>query len=138
MGEISFYYENIDFNLSNESSDISWISEAIECESLEVGVLTFVFCDDGYLYKMNVEFLDHDTLTDVITFDYCEEGIISGDIFISVDRVRENAEEFKVSFDEELHRVMVHGVMHLCGYHDKEDDEKHIMRGKEDFYLGRR
>ena len=105
---------------------------------MEVGCLTYVFCSDPYLHKMNVEYLNHDTFTDIITFNYCENTIISGDIFISVDRVRENALKYDVLFEDELDRVIVHGVLHLIGYNDKSKEEQAEMRGKEEFYLNLR
>ena len=94
-----------------------------------------MFCDDDYLHKLNIEFLNHDTLTDIISFDYSVGKIIQGDVYISVDRVKENARDFNVSFDEEIHRVIVHGILHYCGYKDKSDDETQQMRHKENLYL---
>ena len=94
-----------------------------------------MFCDDDYLYKLNVEFLNHDTLTDIISFDYTVGNLIQGDIFISIERVKDNANDFNVSFEEELKRVMAHGVLHYCGYKDKTEEESLQMRTKENYYL---
>ena len=112
-----------------------WICGVIQNESHELVELSFLFCDDAYIHKLNVEFLDHDTLTDILTFEYNIGNKIHGDICISTDRVRENAVYHGVSFFNELARVMIHGVLHLCGYKDVSQNEKTIMRNKEDFYL---
>jgi probable rRNA maturation factor len=113
-----------------------WIAEVIRLENKEPGQLLYIFCDDDYLLNLNKKFLGHDTLTDVISFDYSEEmGDISGDIFISVNRVRENAVELGVSFHEELYRVMIHGVLHLLGYTDNDAIGRNQMREKENYYL---
>jgi rRNA maturation RNase YbeY len=100
-------------------------------ESSFLGTLNYIFCDDAYLVEINLQYLNHNTLTDIITFDYSDESRVSGDIFISIERVRDNAKDFKVGFEEELKRVMSHGVLHLLGYNDKTDEEKHSMRNKE-------
>lgn len=131
---ISFNYET-DFKLQNESKTSNWISYAIKQEGCRQGDINYIFCNDEYLYKLNVHFLDHDTLTDIISFDYSVGKELHGDIFISIDRVRENAVEFDVTFEEELHRVIVHGVLHYCGYKDKNDQDKKLMRSKENQYL---
>ena len=128
---ISFNYE-IDFELDNEDVYSRWISSVILSENKKEGEINYVFCDDDYLHKLNVEYLNHDTLTDIISFDYSVGNELSGDIFISVERVKENAGDFKVSFEEELKRVMVHGVLHYCGYKDKSESEEVIMRNKEE------
>jgi rRNA maturation RNase YbeY len=128
---ISFNYE-IDFNLENESEYSSWISNVIISESKNEGEINYVFCDDDYLLELNQEYLRHDTLTDIISFDYSIGNELHGDVFISVERVRENAEEFNVSFLEELKRVMAHGVLHYCGYKDKNVKDEFIMRQKEE------
>lgn len=134
-GLISFFSEEVDFSLLNQAETIAWISETIIKENKTLGEINYIFCSDDYLHKMNVEHLNHDTLTDIITFNYCVEDIISSDIFISVDRVKDNAEIFKTSFEQELNRVMIHGILHLVGYDDKSDRDKKMMRSKEDFYL---
>ena len=130
---------NFETEFSLESKDIisTWISEVIINEDCKEGELNYIFCDDEYLHKLNIEFLDHDTLTDVISFDYSVGKELHGDVFISVDRVKDNAEDLDVNFNDELHRVMIHGVLHYCGYKDKSDEEKKIMRAKEDFYLNK-
>ena len=118
-------------------SDI-WIKKIITTEKKELGEIVFVFCRDEYLLQKNILFLKHNTLTDVITFDYCYDIKISGDILISIDRVKENAKIFKCDFYTELNRVMAHGLLHLLGYSDKTLEENKIMREKEDFYLQQR
>jgi rRNA maturation RNase YbeY len=128
---ISFNYE-IDFNLENESEYSSWISEVIISESKNEGEINFIFCDDDYLLELNQEYLRHDTLTDIISFDYSIGNELHGDVFISLERVRENADEFNVSFLEELKRVMAHGILHYCGYKDKNEKDEFIMRQKEE------
>lgn len=104
-------------------------------EGFTIGDINYIFCDDEYLLKINLEYLNHDTLTDIITFDYVEKGVLSGDIYISIERVRENSEIFSVPFEQELHRVLAHGVLHLCGYKDKSDEDAAVMRKKEDFAI---
>ena len=131
---ISFNYET-EFSLDNEVELSIWISNVISSEGFNEEEINYIFCDDAYLHKLNVEFLKHDTLTDIISFDYSIGKILQGDVFISIERVSENAEEFNVSFREELHRVMVHGVLHYCGYKDKTLEEKTLMRSKENHYL---
>ena len=128
---ISFNYE-IDFNLENEIEYSSWISEVIISENKNEGEINFIFCDDDYLLELNQEYLRHDTLTDIISFDYSIGNELHGDVFISVERVRENADEFNVSFLEELKRVMAHGILHYCGYKDKNEKDEFIMRQKEE------
>lgn len=114
----------------------SWIDSVIRLEGFETGEITYTFCDDEFLHKINVDYLQHDTLTDIITFDYVSGKQIHADIFISVERVKSNAEEFGVSFDNELLRVLIHGILHLVGYGDKTQDEIVVMRQKEEFYMG--
>jgi rRNA maturation RNase YbeY len=128
---ISFNYET-DFELDNESQYEDWISRIIESEGFDEGEINYIFCDDEYLHKINVEYLDHDTLTDIISFDYTVGNLIQGDIFVSIERVRENADDFKVSFDDELRRVLSHGVLHYCGYKDKSEADEVLMRTKEE------
>src|SRR5690554_1919787 len=134
---ISYASQN-DFTLSNEKEISLWIQEVITKEHLELGELSYVFCSDDFLHEMNLEYLEHDTLTDIITFDYREGQVISGEIYISTDRVAENAKEFSVSFEEELHRVMIHGILHISGYDDLSDTEEDQMRAKEDWALALR
>ena len=132
---IYFNYETT-FELVNGSSYEKWISTIIQSEGKEEGEINYIFCDDDYLHKINVDYLDHDTLTDIISFDYSEGNFLQGDIFISVERVRENATDFNTNFEEELKRVMAHGVLHYCGYKDKSDEESLLMRKKEDEKIG--
>ncbi len=133
---INFNYET-DFILDSEQAISDWVVNAISNEKHKLEEINYVFCDDDYLYKLNVEYLNHDTLTDIISFDYSFGKTIAGDIFISVERVKDNANEFNVSFEEELKRVIIHGVLHYCGYKDKTDDEAKLMRDKENYYLSR-
>lgn len=128
---IEFNYEN-DFIINNENDYSNWIENIITSEKKSLGEINYIFCDDDYLLDINIKHLNHDTYTDIITFNYCEDQNISGDIFISTERVKENASIYEVSFDEELLRVMSHGVLHLIGYNDKTDEEEKIMRQKED------
>ena len=131
---ISFNHEN-DFVLGNQKTITQWISFVISSEGFKEGTINYIFCDDNYLHKLNVEFLNHDTLTDIISFDYSVGKELHGDIFISIDRVKENAQDFNVDFRDELNRVIVHGVLHYCGYRDKSDVESEEMRAKENHYL---
>jgi probable rRNA maturation factor len=136
LSDINFYFEEIETFPFSEDKFRKWIVFIIEQESSKAGVINFIFCNDTYLLKLNKDFLQHDTLTDIITFDYSDEFEgISGDIFISTERVYENAKELGLSFHEELVRILAHGVLHLLGYEDKDDDLKQIMTMKENFYL---
>ncbi|MBT6651088.1 MAG: rRNA maturation RNase YbeY [Flavobacteriales bacterium] len=114
-----------------------WLNQVISNEAKEEGDITYIFCDDDYLLEKNIRFLNHNTLTDVITFDYCEGNYVNGDIFISIERVKENSKVFKVDFLTELNRVMVHGLLHLLGYKDKTERESNLMRKKENYYLSK-
>ena len=131
---ISFNYET-DFKLKNETEISEWISKAITSENYREGELNYIFCSDDYLHKINVDFLNHDTLTDIISFDYSVGKELHGDIYISVERVEDNAKDFNVSFEDELARVMIHGILHYCGYKDKSDEDSKLMRYKENHYL---
>ncbi len=131
---IDFFSEN-DFELANAEQLVMWLKGVIAEEGSEEGDISFVFCDDQYLLALNIEFLKHDTLTDIITFDNSLGRQLHGEIYISTERVTENAQIFDVSFSEELSRVLVHGVLHLCGYKDKSDEEEQEMRHKENYYL---
>jgi probable rRNA maturation factor len=131
---ISFNYET-QFELNNWKEISNWISSVISSEEFKEGDINYVFCDDDYLLKLNIEFLKHHTLTDIISFDYTIGKILHGDIFISIERVKENAKKFNVSFQDELQRVMVHGVLHYCGYKDKTEEDSKLMRDKENFYI---
>ena len=127
---ISFNYET-EFELPNESAIERWISQVIASEQKREGEISYVFCDDDYLLELNQNYLQHDTLTDIISFDYTVGNELNGDIFISVERVRENAEIFNQTFDNEILRVMIHGVLHYCGYKDKSTVDEQRMREKE-------
>ena len=131
---ISFNYET-DFKLEDETRLSKWISKTISSENCNEGEINFIFCDDDYLHKLNVEFLEHDTLTDIISFDYSVGKELHGDVYISVERVADNAKDYDVEISEELHRVMIHGILHYCGYKDKSDEDSKLMRAKENHYL---
>ena len=134
---IEFYSEGVE-KIGEIETLSSWLVSVINSEDYKEGEITYVFCDDDYLLDINVKYLKHNYLTDIISFDYTLGKEVSGDIFISVDRVRENALIYSTSFQDELHRVMVHGILHFCGYNDKTDSEKELMRSKEDYYLSLR
>jgi rRNA maturation RNase YbeY len=129
---ISFHDEDAGFLPAHPEKLYSWIETVIQQENGQLRQLAYIFCSDQYLHQINLEYLNHDTYTDIITFPYAEPPVIHSDIFISVERVRENANTLKVPFEQELHRVIIHGVLHLCGYPDKSEAEARKMRGKED------
>ncbi len=129
------YLKTEDITKINQNK--KWLNQVISNEDKEEGDITYIFCDDDYLLEKNIRFLNHNTLTDVITFDYCEGNSVSGDIFISIERVKENSKVFKVDFLTELNRVMVHGLLHLLGYKDKTERESNLMRKKENYYLSK-
>ena len=131
---IEFSSQN-DFVLEQSERVEDWLKAAAVKESYGIDSLGYVFCSDDFLLEINQQFLDHDTLTDIVTFDYTEGTILNGEIYISTDRVADNAKDFNVDFDTELRRVIIHGFLHMCGYGDKTDDEKSHMRKKEDEYL---
>jgi probable rRNA maturation factor len=138
MPKINFFNENLDFQPNHKPKIKHWIEQTIQNHRQKLIEINYIFCDDIYLHQLNVEYLHHDTLTDIITFDNAETtGEIEGDIFISVDRVRENAEKFSVAFEYELHRVMIHGVLHLLGYYDKSELEQIQMRQLENDCLAK-
>ena len=120
------------FTLKNQNKLVKWIGDVVSSEGFQVAEINYIFCDDSYLNKINQEFLNHDTFTDVISFDYTLGKEVGGDIFISIERVLENAEKFNEVFENELHRVMIHGILHFMGYKDKTKKEKTLMRTKED------
>jgi len=128
---IEFNYET-EFTLENEGAISNWISDVIKSENKKVGEINYIFCDDEYLLQINQEHLQHDFYTDIISFDYTVGNEINGDVFVSVERVKDNAVDFNVSFEEELKRVLVHGVLHYCGYKDKSEADVLLMRSKED------
>ena len=133
---INFNFETI-LHLEEEKRLKEWIAEAVAAEEFLVGEINYVFCTDEYLHKINLQYLNHDTYTDIISFDYRVGKQLHGDIFISIDRVRENATKFEVDFNSELLRVLIHGILHFCGYKDKLDNEVNAMRAKEDYYVAR-
>ena len=133
---IAFEYLKTE-DITEINQNKKWLNQVISNEDKEEGDITYIFCDDDYLLEKNIRFLNHNTLTDVITFDYCEGNSVSGDIFISIERVKENSKVFKVDFLTELNRVMVHGLLHLLGYKDKTERESNLMRKKENYYLSK-
>ena len=133
---IKFTSHLIDFILDDEEAHIDWISDCIAAEGFAIGNVDYIFCSDEFLHEMNRKHLKHDSYTDIITFPY-EEDPVTGEIFISIDRVTENAKTFKTSFDNELRRVMIHGVLHLCGYDDHKKSDIEEIREKEELYLSR-
>ena len=136
---VYFFSEDIDFKLDDEKTTSSWIQNILYDESYVDENINYIFCSDDYLHQINLEYLEHDTLTDIITFDNSEEeGHIEADIFISVERVEDNAVRHNNPFADELHRVMIHGILHIMGYGDKTDEEKKAMREKEDACLSLR
>ena len=139
MPSVNFFQEEIQFELENKQATINWIKRVVKAENCLLEELNYIFCTDSYLYKMNLEHLGHDTLTDIITFDNSEmPNQIEGDIFISIDRVKDNASDLDLAFEDELHRVMIHGVLHLIGYGYKTEEEKMKMRKKEEACLSLR
>ena len=134
---ISFNYET-EFILKTEKDISAWVSFVILEEKCKLGEINYIFCDDNYLHKINLDFLNHDTLTDIISFDYSVGKELHGDIYISIERVVDNAKDFNTNFDDELARVIIHGVLHYCGYKDKSAVEQTIMRAKENHYLSKR
>lgn len=135
---VSFHSEQINFSISDEHAVASWLHDVCVAEGKSLEAVSYIFCSDEYLLEMNRQYLNHDYYTDVITFDYCEAEAVSGDVFISIDRVEENAQNVGVSKQDELHRVMVHGLLHLIGYGDKSEADKEQMTQKEDYYLSLR
>jgi rRNA maturation RNase YbeY len=133
---INFFTETA-FELQGEDELSAWIKNVITDENKIEGEINFIYVNDDYLLDLNEKYLNHDTLTDIITFDNSVGNILHADIYISTERVQENATDFKVSFEEELHRVMIHGILHLVGYGDKTDDEVAVMRARENHYLER-
>ncbi len=132
---ISFFSEDVDLPNFNQDTVTYWLSNVCSNELKELEEVSIIFCSDEYLLEMNKQYLEHDYYTDIITFDYCVDNQILGDLFVSIDRVADNASLNNVTFDNELLRVMVHGVLHLIGYKDKSPDEELLMRSKEDHYL---
>jgi rRNA maturation RNase YbeY len=136
---IFFFNEDLDFTLEDESSTTSWIQNIIYDEGYHDENINYIFCSDNFLLDLNKEYLGHDTLTDIITFDNSEEeSHIEADIFISIERIQENADQLSKSFSDELHRVIIHGLLHIMGYSDKTEEDKLAMREKEDACLSLR
>ena len=135
---VRYYCEDIKFIFKNKLANNRWLRMVAGSEIKTLGDISIIFCSDNYILDVNIRYLHHDYFTDVITFDYCEGNKLSGDLFISIDSVRENAIEFGTEFDEELHRVIVHGLLHLIGYDDHTPEDQKVMRAKEDYYLGLR
>ncbi|MCU0370735.1 MAG: rRNA maturation RNase YbeY [Bacteroidales bacterium] len=134
--KIYFFLEEVNCYLKHKRKIREWIIKSAENEDFTVGVLNYILTNDNILVQLNKEYLHHFTLTDIITFDMSEnEGEISGDIYISIDRARENAKEYRVSLNNEINRLMIHGILHLMGYKDKTNEEREMMRSKEEFYL---
>ena len=129
---VFFSSGDTDFELNDEPMLKKWVAEVVRCHGKVLGRINYLFCSDEYVYDANVRFLNHDTYTDIITFDYVEGNLVSGDILISIDRVRDNARMLSVSFERELHRVVIHGVLHLLGFKDKSDTDAAVMRQKEE------
>ncbi|RMB63203.1 rRNA maturation RNase YbeY [Dokdonia sinensis] len=133
---IEFHSEN-NFEFEESAFAKAWLEKVIAAEEKELGEINYIFCDDEYLHKINMDFLNHDTYTDIISFDYSQGAVLSGDIYVSTQRVEENAKTFKAAFKEEFFRVLVHGILHYCGYKDKTEDQAKEMRDKEDYYLNK-
>ena len=139
MAELSIqYHTECDFSFTVANKRTAWLLEIAKKEGRNLELINYIFCDDEYLHKINLEFLSHDNYTDIITFDYGLGVDLVSDIFVSVERVQENANEFKASFDDELDRVLAHGLLHLCGYKDKSPEDQALMREKENYYLSLR
>ena len=135
---ISYFNEDIDFRFKGKALNNRWLRMVAGSEIKRVGDISIIFCSDNYILDVNMRYLQHDYFTDIITFDYCEGDRLSGDLFISIDSVRENALFYGAEFEDELNRVMVHGILHLIGYDDHTDEEQKVMRTKEDYYLSLR
>lgn len=132
---IIYNYELPDFILPDENIISSWIRNTIKEENKIQSDISYIFCDDNYLLDINIKYLNHDYFTDIITFDYSEDNNVSGDIFISIDRIKEHHKIYNTTFENELHRVIIHGILHLIGYNDQTDEEQELMTKKEDYYL---
>jgi len=135
---VRYFFEDIKFEYKNKQFNNRWLKLVAESEICRLGDINVIFCSDPYILNINLQYLGHDYFTDIITFDYSQKPVISGDLFISVDSVRENAEFYGTEFQEELHRVIVHGILHLIGYDDHTDADTAVMRSKENYYLALR
>ncbi len=132
---ITFQVEKINFNLRKKNNIKLWIAKVLKLEKKQLGQINFLFTNDEEILKKNIQFLKHNSYTDIITFNYCKDKIINGDIIVSIERVKENAVKFKSDFEEELNRVLIHGILHLCGYNDKKAADTVLMRIKENWAL---
>lgn len=132
---ISYYFQDTDFKFRDRRKTNEWLKLAAESEIRRIGNISIIFCSDNYVLDINQKYLQHDYFTDIITFDYCEGDRLSGDLFISVDSVRENSVEFGTEFKDELNRVIIHGLLHLVGYDDHTEKDIKLMRSKENYYL---
>ena len=132
---VSYFSQDTDFKFKSKRLTSQWLKLVAQAESKKLGAVSIIFCSDNYLLDINKKYLNHDYFTDIITFDYCEGDLISGDLFISIDSVKDNSEFYKSCFEDELNRVIVHGVLHLIGYDDHTESDVAVMRSKEDFYL---
>ena len=132
---IAYYTQDTDFVFKGKQFNNKWLRMVAESEIKRIGDISIIFCSDNYILDINMKYLQHDYFTDVITFDYCDGDKLSGDLFISVDTVRENAKLYNTDFNDELNRVMVHGILHLIGYDDHSQKDKQLIRKKEDYYL---
>lgn len=132
---VRYFTEDISFAFKQKALNKSWYKLVAESEIRKLGDINVIFCSDRYILDVNMKYLQHDYFTDIITFDYCEGNVLSGDLFISVDSVRENSEYYHTSFEDELNRVLVHGILHLIGYDDHKEEDIRVMRAKEDYYL---
>ena len=135
---IRYFHEDTSFEFKGKLLNNKWLKFVAESEVRKLGDINIIFCSDNYILDVNMKYLQHDYFTDIITFDYCEDDVLSGDLFISIDSVRDNASFYGTDFSEELNRVIVHGLLHLIGYDDHSDSEQRTMRAKEDYYLSQR
>ena len=135
---IRYFKEDTKFEFKSRSLNNKWLKMVAESEIRRIGDINIIFCSDNYILDVNMKYLQHDYFTDIITFDYCEKNRLNGDLFISVDSVRENALFYGTEFSDELNRVIVHGILHLVGYDDHSEEDIAVMRSKEDYYLGLR
>lgn len=132
---IQFFYENLPESVNTDYT--IWLKDIILSEGKKLGEINYIFCDDDYLLKVNQDYLQHDYYTDIITFDYVKGKTISGEIFVSLQRISDNASTLSKNYEEELRRVLAHGILHLCGYKDKTEEEEQLMRSKEDYYIAK-
>ena len=135
---IRYFTEDIKFEFKGKLSNNKWLRLVAFSEIRKIGDVNIIFCSDNYILDVNMKYLQHDYFTDIITFDYCEGNVLNGDLFISIDSVKENSEFYKTGFQDELNRVIVHGILHLIGYDDHSEEEIKVMRSKEDYYLSLR